>query len=319
MHVINTLAPVFLVIALGAALRHWGFISEVTHKGLNRLSYWVAVPSLIFVKISQAPPTGGAAGVVAKIMILGALSLSVTGIILALVLRMKRAPVGTFVQACFRSNLAFVGLPVVIFAFQDSPDAAIAEGVAALIMGPVVVAYNIIAVSALLASQHAFGWKAIRKIISGIVINPLLIACVVGIVWKSCVMPRGLDLPICGTRFLDLMAGFALPATLMCVGAALVSTPLHGKLLPAIISSVVKTALGPVIGFGLARIMGAGPMETVISMILLGCPTAAVSYVLTSELKGDTELAAAGIVVSTLASAVTLSIILVIMRGWILG
>jgi predicted permease len=319
MHVVNTLAPVFLIIALGAALRHWGFMSEATHKGLNRLSYWVAVPCLIFVKISQAPPTGGAAGVVAKILILGALGLTVLAIILALIFRMNRAQVGTFVQACFRSNLAFVGLPVVIFAFQGTRDAAIAEGVAALIMGPVVVVYNILAVSALLASQHAFGMKAVKRIVSGIVINPLLIACVLGLIWKWGVMPHGISLPVCASRPMDLVTGFALPATLMCVGAALVSTPLHGKILPAIISSLSKTVIGPILGFAIARLMDAGPTETVVSMLLLGCPTAAVSYVLTAELKGDTELAAAGIVVSTLASAATLSILLFITGGWIMA
>ena len=58
MHVLDTLAPVFAVIALGAALRRTGFVSDELLRGLNRVVYWVALPALLFGKIATAPEIG---------------------------------------------------------------------------------------------------------------------------------------------------------------------------------------------------------------------------------------------------------------------
>ena len=54
MHIINTLLPVFLIIALGALLRKTKFVSAEFVAGLNRLVYWVALPCLLFYKLATA-------------------------------------------------------------------------------------------------------------------------------------------------------------------------------------------------------------------------------------------------------------------------
>ena len=44
MHVLNTLAPVFLIIALGATLRKTGFLNDTFIAGMNRFAYFVGLP-----------------------------------------------------------------------------------------------------------------------------------------------------------------------------------------------------------------------------------------------------------------------------------
>ena len=74
MYVINTLAPVFLVIALGALLRRSGLLSADLVGGITRLAYWVGLPALLFYKIATAPQIDFAVGGAFVISLIGTLA-----------------------------------------------------------------------------------------------------------------------------------------------------------------------------------------------------------------------------------------------------
>ena len=115
MHVFNSLMPVFLLIALGKLLRQKRFSSDL-FTDLNQITYWIALPSLLFIKISQANFGGAAAMRVAGIV----LTATMIGIALsywaARLLRLSSNARGAFVQGCGRANNAFIGLPVILYA-----------------------------------------------------------------------------------------------------------------------------------------------------------------------------------------------------------
>lgn len=48
MHILSVLLPVMLLIALGSLLERIRFVGPELIGGLNKLTYWVALPSLIF-------------------------------------------------------------------------------------------------------------------------------------------------------------------------------------------------------------------------------------------------------------------------------
>ncbi|MFA7485368.1 MAG: AEC family transporter, partial [Phycisphaerae bacterium] len=54
MEVINILLPVFIIIALGTILRRTNFMSQEVALGLNRLVFWVGLPSLLFYEVATA-------------------------------------------------------------------------------------------------------------------------------------------------------------------------------------------------------------------------------------------------------------------------
>jgi malonate transporter len=47
MYVLNSLMPIFLIIVLGKLLCRFGFLSDSLAKGINQLTYWVALPALL--------------------------------------------------------------------------------------------------------------------------------------------------------------------------------------------------------------------------------------------------------------------------------
>ncbi len=59
LHVFGTLAPIYLILALGAWLRHVGFITASIASGLNRLVFYIALPCFIARSIAVAKIAGG--------------------------------------------------------------------------------------------------------------------------------------------------------------------------------------------------------------------------------------------------------------------
>jgi len=306
-HVINTLAPVFLIIALGAALRSRGFLSAQLAAQISRLVYWVGLPALLFAKVALAEQIGAGAGKVAALVLIGMGACIVLALILAALLRMPGPQVGTFVQAAYRGNLAYVSLPVVFYAFANVEGEAggeQAQSLAALSLALVVPLYNIAAVVALLASQHRFGRKAAGRMVRQIVTNPLLLACVAGFAWQQV----GPEMPMAARRTLGAVGQFALPLALLCVGATLAGTSFRGGTGLSVLAAAVKVGFAPLIGFAAAGVLSAGPRETSVALIMLACPTAVASYVMADQMGGDRTLAAGGVAVSTVASVVSLGV-----------
>lgn len=311
--VFNTLAPVFIVVALGAALRRSGFIDERLMSGINRLSYWVGLPCLLFIRIAEGQSAGTATfSRILPVVFIATVVVMLLAFPFARLLRLNRSATGAFVQASFRGNLAFVGLQVVYLAFlsQGEDIANEAMTMAAMAMGPMIVFYNAVCVILLLAMQHAFSYRALYSILKGIALNPLIIATVAGFIWLGISLRTGTAMPVFISRSLSTTGQFALPLALMVVGGAIVSTPVRGRLNAGMITALLKVAACPLFGLWLAQLLNAGHMETAVAMILLGCPTAIASYILTEQLNGDASLAATAIVFSTILSAISLSIVI---------
>jgi hypothetical protein len=302
MQILNTLAPVFAVIALGAVLRRTGFLSDDLLRGLNRVVYWVALPALLFGKIATAQEIGPAAGTTFLIALAGTAGAILVGYGAVRALRVPGRSAGTFVQAAFRGNLAYVGLPVILHAFDGNPQA---EALAVLTLAPLVPIYNVSAVVALLASRHRLNGAAARQMGFQIVTNPLLLACLAGVAASL----GGLRLPVAAERTLDVLADLTLPAALLAVGGALVRARLAGRVVHSLAASVVKLGVAPTVGLLTARLLSAGHNETFVALVLLACPTAVASHVLADQLGGDGELSAATIALSTVLSVVALTLV----------
>ncbi len=300
MNVVETLAPIFLLIALGVALRKGGFLTDALVKGMNRMVYWVGLPTLLFIKLATATEFSGAFRGAFVIVLGGTIASMVLAYVLGFAIKLKPGQIGTFVHGSFRGNLAFVGLAVVFLAFSVDGDAEADRAVttAILVMAPIVPLYNVVAVIVLLLSKHRISRQAITKVFTGILANPLIISCVLGgfVAWMGWQLPRAIH------NTLNILGQFALPLALICIGGVLATTTVRGNLLPSIIATIIKTAVAPLVGFALARSIGATPHQTAVALIMLATPTAIASYILTDQLDGDGPLAASIVLVSVIAS-----------------
>jgi len=304
MHVLDTLAPVFLVIALGAALRRGGFFSDAFVRGTNRLVYWVGLPCLLFRFLARATDLGGG-GAVAGVVLGGMVACVVAAYGATWLLRLPAERVGTLVQGAFRANTAYVGLSVVSLAHPGAAqERAMQLGV--IVLAATAPVYNVAAVAVLLASRHRFGVRTVGRLAGGIVTNPIIVACAAGLAFALLVRPAGVLLPQVIDQSLAWIGQFALPLALLGIGAALATTRIRGRTAPALTAASIKVGLGPAVGAGLVVLLGLGPVEARVALIMLACPTATASYVLADQLDGDGPLAAAIVVASTVLSMLSL-------------
>ena len=306
MYIINSIAPIFLLIVLGRVLKATGFFSADFFKALNRFVFWFALPSLLIATISSAELR---LDVISRITLLFAAGTTLSLLFawgVSLILKLPRPSTGAFIQGSFRGNGAFVGLPVIVYALRDLDPAAPMLGT--VVLAPVVVWLNILGVSVLIhygskksslkASASTFAIQLVK--------NPLLMACVLGVALNL----LRVELPLFLFRSLDALGRAALPLILMSIGASLAFERLRGAASPSLIASLIKVVITPAIGALLAAGFDLTFTEKMIAIFYLACPAAGMSYVMADVMGNDATLAGRIVALSTLLSAITLPIII---------
>ncbi len=305
MFVLNALAPVFSIIALGFVLRKTQFLSESHFDGLNALTYWVGLPCFLFFKISTMQLVVTAARNAFLVVVLGMAGSVVFGFVVAALLRLPRFSVGAFVQAAFRGNLAFVGLPVIVYALGHGSPSEVreVETLAILVLAPMVPIYNVLSVVVLLYSSREREW-AFGTLLRPVLTNPLVLASAAGAgtAWLFPSVPAAL------WRTTQALGQMSLPLALLGIGGSLATTRVHDTFRPAVGAALLKIAAAPLLGYLAVGWLGLSPQEARIALIYLACPTAAASYVLAEQLGGDSKLAAGAMVLSTALAVVSLSL-----------
>ncbi len=305
---VRALGPIVLIIALGATLFRSGFLGRAQLRDIDRLTYWVGVPCLLFAKIATAPVAGTAALRLSIVLVAATL---VTASLAALAARLGGLSAGArgpFVQAAFRGNLAFVGLSIVLFGLapQDPARAERLELLAVLSLAPLVLLYNILAVLTLLIAHHGRGRRAWGRVLGSLLANPLVLSCAAGLAWSALAPP----LPAFAAAALGAVGQMALPLALLSLGGSLLSLPLGGEAGRGILAATFKTGLMPAATWSFGRALALPPEQLRIALVFAACPTAVLSHVLVGQLGGSRSLAAAAIVASTALSVLSLGLVL---------
>lgn len=303
MTVLNLLAPIFLVIALGAALQRGGLMTEALVAGINRLLYWVGLPAVVFHTLVRANASGDGVGVLLLAMA-GATTLN-AGLswLSAPWIGIQPRQRGTYVQASFRGNLTFVALPLLL----TVPGVPLGRTI--LAFAPMLVLHNALTVSLLAISQSRDNGKmGIMATGREILKNPIILSALAGGVFSL----AGWGVPEAIGTTLQSLGRMSLPLALLCIGASLVSVPVRGNRRHAGLAALHKVVLSPIIGYALGRWLGLDDATMLALLICLACPTASISYTMAKQMGGDGILAATAVVYSALASAVSLGVIIAV-------
>jgi len=125
-------------------------------------------------------------------------------------------------------------------------------------------------------------------------------------------------MPVIAGKTLAILSSATLPLSLLCLGGSFSFERARSGFRTAAAASAMKIVLLTGIGIAAYRWMGVSGDDLRIGAIMLGCPTAVITYVMASQLKGDPGLAGTIVIVSTAASAFTISGWLFFLRamGW---
>jgi predicted permease len=200
-----------------------------------------------------------------------------------------------------RSNMVFVGLPVIDIAF--GPDVL---GPAAVLVGFMVPVYNFLAVLVLALPHHAEnpGDRALwKKATLDVLRNPLILGSMSGVLFSALNLP----IPTSIDRSLDLVARMALPAALLSVGASMDLGQVRTEILPTAVISFIKLVVYPAAIYVCLGLFDVTGLERQFVVLIYASPTAVVSVIMAQEMKGDEQLAASIVIGTTMASLFTLS------------
>jgi len=305
--ILNIVLPVFLVIALGTLLRRLELIDAVFLRQTNRLVYYVCLPILLFYKIGTADFGRSFNGALVVATIASVAVMFVVAYAWGALRRYPPPVRGVFAQGAFRGNIAYVGLAIVLNAYGETGLTR-----AGILMGFLVPFLNLFAITALLLphrgadTQHGAGFM-LRQLL----LNPLIIASALGIAWSF----FGLPLPVLLERSLKISSSMALPLALLAIGGGFSLQKLRGDLVLAAMASNGKLVFLPLIAWLLLRALGVEGMDLGIGVLIAGTPAATANYIMAQELKGDAELAGSIVMLSTLASALTYTVALYLLRA----
>jgi len=301
--VLDSLLPVFALILLGHLLKRWGLTGDLFLATSDRLVYFIFFPALLFWKIGAAAPRGGAGG---RFYLAVLLALGVVYALSLLYIRWRVGAfqAGTFSQACYRFN-TYIGMAIVINAF--GAEGARTFGVLIAVLIPVI---NLLAVSTLVwyGDAAVAPRRRLGLTLRALAANPLILACLAGLLYSRTVGA----FPVFVDNLLGLAASVTLPLALLSIGGALSLAHVRGCLPQALAAAGFKLVLLPLVGWGLLQWLEIGGLPRQVAMVFFALPTSTAIYVLSSQLRSDTRLASAAVVVSTAGSLASLSVVLTV-------
>lgn len=295
------------------ALRRFRFLDGGFIDGANSLVYYILLPALLFHEIGATDFREAFSGP----LVVGGYAATLATFLLAFLasraLGVGPSETGSFVQGAFRANLAYVGLPIV---FNTVGLPGLRK--AGIFLGFLVPLLNGLSIVALMAPHGPGKGEGIRttalRVGRQVATNPIILACLAGIAWSV------LKLPVPGMihRSLGLLTPATLPLSLLCLGGSFSFERARRGFGIAALAAFLKVVVLTGIGIALYRWMGVSGDDLRIGAIMLGCPTAVVTYVMAARLRGDTDLAGTIVIVSTVASVITIAGWLFALRafGW---
>ena len=298
--VVAALLPVFLLIVLGFILKRTLMRLETQWHGLERLTYYLLFPlfliqTLVKADLSEVPVTG-----VGGALLLSALSMSLLCLALRPLLACSAVD-GPAFTSVFQGAIrwqTYVALAVSGNLFGDAGLALASVAMVAII--PLV---NVFSVS-VLAQYASTERRSVGSIAMTVVRNPLIWACVIGLVLNVSHIP----LPKLWHKVADALGRSSLAIGLLVTGAGLHLEGLFRPSLAASVAVFLKLVLMPVIAVALALWFGLTGSNLAIVAACSAVPASSSAYVLARQMGGDAPLLAQIITLQTILAAITMPV-----------
>lgn len=301
--VFESLLPVFMIVALGWALRRYGVVPREQWEGVERLGYWVLFPTLLFHALISVDL---AALSLDALIVAYLAALAVIFLLLFLLniargrgLAMDGPSYSSVFQTTSRWN-AFIAL-----ALMDKYAGAEGLAVVALVIAFTVLPLNVINVLVVTRSvaREGSGW---RHALAATARNPMILGAFAGLLVNL------LSVPVYGPVrvAVDLTAQAGLGIGLLTVGAGLRIRTVFRPRADMLFGLVGKMVVFPVLVLGFGLMAGLSGVPLVAAMACAATPTAMNGYIVARMLGGDADLYATTSAAQSLLGLVSIPLFL---------
>jgi predicted permease len=294
MSVAEQLGLMLGLLAVGAVLRAVSVLTPSRRDTLTALAFYIALPALVFTStVGQS-----LSEVVSWRLLVGVMGVLVIVAGVGFIIHRNHpdpARQGVAVIQSYHCNLGFLGVPFVAATFGEltTGKASIVLGIGSLVQ----VTLTVILLTRLTTAEANLQTELVE-----VIKNPVLVALALGLAGAAI----GVEVPTIVAATLDGIGTLALPIALLSVGASLTTDT--GLVDPPAVGAVagVKLLLMPMVALAIFLALNSSPSTLQAGVLMLAMPTAVSTYIYTSELGGDRDLASATILATTVGAVVTL-------------
>ncbi len=308
---LTAVLPIILMVVIGYLIKKAGLVGADFAKAANKLVFRLFLPAMLFLNVynieSLSELRFGYIGYAAAVVII----VFLVAIPLVLWITKPNERRGPLLQACFRSNFALIGLPL-----GESLFGAAGLASAGILSAVSIPLYNILAVISLSLFRRGGERPSVRKILLGIVKNPLIQSifaaiCVLGI--RMILVQNGIAFRLSDLtplfKVLTYLSNLATPLALLVLGIQFDFGTVKTLKKEIFFGTLMRSLFVPLCAIGFAflgfrdHFNGA---EFAAVTALFATPVAVSSVPMAQEMDADAILAGQLVVWTTPISAITI-------------
>jgi predicted permease len=292
----NVVSPVFLIVGLAMLI---GRRFALEPRTLSRLLIYLFSPALVLDGIAKSGLGTSELGKLAAVAFLSFVGMGLVAWALTRLLRLERRMESAFMLSIILVNAGNFGIPLNTFAFGEA-------GQQRAVIFYVVSAVIANTIGIYLASR---GSASARDSLLNVFKVPLVYGLVIGLIVNF----SGVAFPLPVQRVIELLGQAAVPTMLVVLGLQLGHTSitsLKGHAGPMLMAAGTRLLIAPVMAAGLVALVGLAGVSRQVAIIEASMPTAVMAGVLATEFDSEPQFVTTVVMVSTLASLVTLSVLL---------
>jgi predicted permease len=294
---LSVVLPIFLVVGTGALAQTR---LRLNVKTVSRATFYLFAPALVFDSLVSSNLAATEFGQIVAAVIVVTAILWVVGAAISRILRFEGPTQAAFLAAILLMNAGNYGLPVNLFAFGEAglARASVYFTISALLSSSLGVY--------LTARGHAKTLAALRRVFG----VPLAYAAILGLV----VGLAHVTIPDPLLKAIHLLGQASVPSMLIVLGISLTETVQHGlraSSLRALGSvTLLRLVVAPLLAWAVAWLLGLNGLDRNVVVVQSAMPTAVTTTILATEFESDPPFAAMCVLVTTLASLLTLTLLL---------
>ncbi len=293
---VNVILPVFGVVLCGYLV---GGRLQLHSPSLSRAAYYVFVPAFVFqaVKGSNIPFTAALQMII--FFTLAQVLITVVTVVIARLLGRNKEMIVAYIIVSGFINVGNYGLAVIRFRLGEEaiPSATIY--------------YITVAVVQFIIGVGAISWArgGMRNIFGGLIRTPAIMAVVPAILLNL----SGFELPLMPSRMIGLLASAMIPVMLFTLGLQLFEQKRFQFTTDLFIASAIRLLVAPALAFVIGRQFSLSPTELASGVLQMAMPTAVIATMLAAEKNVAPAFVNTGVMLTTLASLVTLPLVMVLL------
>ena len=296
-------APLFIMMALGYAIKQTGMMNETSVRQVNKVCFKIFLPLLVFLNIYNTDLNESFNAPLLIFAVVGFAIQLISSFAIVMLAQKDNSKRGVMMQGMFRGNFVLFAVPMATSLFG-----AEAAGEASILIAVIIPLYNAFAVIVL--SAFGGGKPDFRKILKGIVTNPLIIASLLGIL----AVATGFKLPDFAYKLVDDIAGIATPLAFIILGASFSFGDLRGYVKELSLTLGMKLVIYPLIAIVAAIALGFRDAPLAVLMTMFASPVAVSSFTMAQQMGGDDKLAGQIVVFSSTIAIFTMFLMIFVLK-----